>query len=80
MFCEAAGRDRQTIAGFYDELWFVVDKEQFYRESMNYGWQKTGAFAGTLKREKPPHLRCVFLFPKRDWGRTYEDTGGYPEI
>ncbi|MCX0886862.1 hypothetical protein JDS32_22560 [Escherichia coli] len=32
MFCEAAGRDKQTIAGFYDELWFVVDKEQFYRE------------------------------------------------
>ncbi|MGS3948605.1 hypothetical protein [Escherichia coli] len=32
MFCEAAGRDRQTIAGFYDELWFVVDKEKFYRE------------------------------------------------
>lgn len=32
MFCEAAGLDGKTIACVYNELWYVVDKGQFYRE------------------------------------------------
>lgn len=31
LFCEVAGRDGLTIAQFYTSLWFVVEREQYYR-------------------------------------------------
>lgn len=32
LFCEVAGRDGLTIEQFYTSLWFVVEREQYYRE------------------------------------------------